>query len=605
MLAGCQPAPPDYEFRCSRRCPTYPVHGGQQSLDLNDEAAGVINQDIATTSGQVYQLAFYLSGFPGTDCSSTNQKTLQVTAGSVSQTFIFTPDIAASPLGNQQFMLETLAFTAASATTHLTFASFTAGCAGPIIDDVSVTIGPTGAISGTVYLNQAAPANVVQSAVVEVCSNGSCAVTSSGADGQYRMGNLAAGTYDVTVLPPLGAQYFSGSAGSVTLATNSSTASGRDALLRGPRPFPAGLSIPGRFTINGIPVHFWLDPIHVEINAPPGSTVTVKITDLQGTVLDQGTLPDLGPAPSGSVTPFHVSNHGNNSYDTYGATYPPPYPSHGSLDYEFDCSCEPPSPPPPGGIDARTPNDPSGTVVNQDGIPIPGATVTLLRADSAIGPFAALPSGSNQLAWYSPTNPETSDAQGGYGWDVYPGYYQVQASAPHCAAPGNPGQPAVLSDIKQVPPAVTGLTLTLQCTQVAATLAITSPDTQGTAVGFAATLTESGAGSLAGRNVTFTATPSGGGTPIIRTVVTDSNGAAKVNLTLAMGTYAVAANFAGDGNHLAASASQARLSVATPNALPPPEPSVQPQGGAPNTLPNPRTVGPTQGGPPNPLPPLR
>ncbi len=117
----------------------YPVSLGAQSLDLNHNAPGSLSQALATTAGQLYRLTFMLSGFPVTpDCFSTLVKSLLVTAGSATSSVTFTPDQAASPLGVQTFTPQTLSFTASSGSTTLTFTGVNAGCAGPIIDDVTV-----------------------------------------------------------------------------------------------------------------------------------------------------------------------------------------------------------------------------------------------------------------------------------------------------------------------------------------------------------------------------------------------------------------------------------------------------------------------------------
>ena len=117
----------------------YPVSSGVQSLDLNHDSPGAISQDLTTTPGQRYLLAFSLSGYPVTpECSSVLTKTLQVTAGTAAEGYAFTPDQAASPLGVQSFSRETLTFTAASNVATITFTATSAGCAGPIVDDVSV-----------------------------------------------------------------------------------------------------------------------------------------------------------------------------------------------------------------------------------------------------------------------------------------------------------------------------------------------------------------------------------------------------------------------------------------------------------------------------------
>jgi hypothetical protein len=98
----------------------------------------------------------------------------------------------------------------------------------------------------------------------------------------------------------------------------------------------------------------------------------------------------------------------------------------------------------------------SGVVSSmQTGQPIPGATVTLFRSDSAAGPFAHVPNGDAIMSSDNRTNPGTTDASGHYGWDVITGFYRVQASAAGCAP--------LDSQAIETPPAITDLDLALDC----------------------------------------------------------------------------------------------------------------------------------------------
>lgn len=99
--------------------------------------------------------------------------------------------------------------------------------------------------------------------------------------------------------------------------------------------------------------------------------------------------------------------------------------------------------------------DPSGVVVDQDGNPIPGADVVLLRSDFAEGPFTFVPDGSAIMSPSNRLNPDTTDADGRFGWDTLAGFYVVKAEAPGC---GN-GSSAVAA----VPPEVTDLRIVLVC----------------------------------------------------------------------------------------------------------------------------------------------
>jgi hypothetical protein len=111
--------------------------------------------------------------------------------------------------------------------------------------------------------------------------------------------------------------------------------------------------------------------------------------------------------------------------------------------------------------------DPSGAVVDTNGNPVVGATVTVERAETQAGPFAALPTGSPLMT--PSINPQTTGADGTFHWDVVGGWYEVTASKSGCTVPGQPAQTTVSTAALPVPPPQVGLTLTLQCpTSVAA-----------------------------------------------------------------------------------------------------------------------------------------
>jgi len=98
-------------------------------------------------------------------------------------------------------------------------------------------------------------------------------------------------------------------------------------------------------------------------------------------------------------------------------------------------------------------------------------------------------------------------------------------------------------------------------------LAITSSNTLAAgSVTVAAQLLEDTTGpAIAGRTITFTATPNGGGTAVTGTGKTDSSGNASVSLKLGVGDYTLAASFAGDADYLASAATnQAHLYVYQP-----------------------------------------
>ncbi|GAA2910343.1 IPT/TIG domain-containing protein [Actinoplanes cyaneus] len=94
------------------------------------------------------------------------------------------------------------------------------------------------------------------------------------------------------------------------------------------------------------------------------------------------------------------------------------------------------------------------------GNPVAGATVTLLRASTPLGPF--LPLAADSPYHHPPVNPQLTDASGTFRWDVLSGYYKVTASAPNCGAPGT-GERVAETPALPVPPPQVGLVITLSC----------------------------------------------------------------------------------------------------------------------------------------------
>ena len=118
--------------------------------------------------------------------------------------------------------------------------------------------------------------------------------------------------------------------------------------------------------------------------------------------------------------------------------------------------------------------DPSGTVVDQLGHPITGATVTLFRSDSSSGPFDVVPDGSALMSPSQRTNPMVTTGDGIFHWDVLAGFYQVAASAPGCTVPGS-AETVVRSDVLEVPPPALDITLHLDCPSPYSDLAVSNP----------------------------------------------------------------------------------------------------------------------------------
>jgi len=129
---------------------------------------------------------------------------------------------------------------------------------------------------------------------------------------------------------------------------------------------------------------------------------------------------------------------------------PPPPPDPCSNDV-FAAELDPPCP--QGG---QIPVDPSGFVLTRGGVPLERAKVVLERSNTRTGPFTPPPNGNAVMAANNRRNPDFTDLNGHFGWDVFPGFYRVRASRHGCHG-------TALSRTRMVPPPVTNLRLVLSC----------------------------------------------------------------------------------------------------------------------------------------------
>ncbi|XVV08577.1 LamG-like jellyroll fold domain-containing protein [Actinoplanes sp. CA-131856] len=105
--------------------------------------------------------------------------------------------------------------------------------------------------------------------------------------------------------------------------------------------------------------------------------------------------------------------------------------------------------------------DPSGTIVDRNGRPVPGATVTLLRQGDD-GKYAPVPAASEMIDPH--VNPQMTPESGAFAWMAAAGSYRVRATSADCVDPAT-GSGAVVEDGPHVlPPPAIGLVLTLPCT---------------------------------------------------------------------------------------------------------------------------------------------
>ena len=114
----------------------WPASDGSRSMDLSGRYAGGIEQNLSTIAGKTYLIEFDMAGNPA---GLPTVKTLQVSAGSASQTFTFDTSGLTWPEARTNMGWTTMqwSFVADSATTTLTFMTKDNDY-GPALDNVRV-----------------------------------------------------------------------------------------------------------------------------------------------------------------------------------------------------------------------------------------------------------------------------------------------------------------------------------------------------------------------------------------------------------------------------------------------------------------------------------
>jgi hypothetical protein len=378
------------------------------------------------------------------------------------------------------------------------------------------------------------------------------------AAGYYSIAGLADAFYAVTAYPPVGSSLQPQEKSLLPALAETTTV---NFALTGPPPPPPGVTVDG-VSVNpdGTPVIYWQDstPIFYSGGCPHGTatwSLTAENTETSKQQTVRGTMVE---SPSGS--------------GDYAGSIPPVYPMHGQGTLVITTTC-------PNASDDESLSltiyiDPSGTVVDTHGNPIPGATVTLLRGDDPSGSFTAVPDGSPLMSPGNRRNPDVTGADGSFGWDVLTGYYEIRAEKPGCSDPANPGNDYVVSQPMEIPPAVSGLKLVLSCPQAATKIPnVSSPGGQaGQPVQVGATLQGAGGAPLASRTLTFSLPGAES--------CTGRTDAASCSLTPrgSAGQYPLTVSFAGDWAD-APSSNTASFTV-TGGSSAPPSPSVAAPAGA-------------------------
>jgi hypothetical protein len=362
--------------------------------------------------------------------------------------------------------------------------------------------GTTGSIHGAVYAGSAAPANALGGVELRACAlpAGACHDSEhTTAAGHYVLGNLAPGDYEVRIYPSEESELLP-AAFTATVGVNEQTIA-PDAVLHTALVPPAAVTLdPATEFLNGVPL------------LPVGKSFSFEYFGCVGAdpLLSEAfiRLPN-GNFVEGDVIPLPVVPlPGVQFYSIRFDSIPVGTPTGpGRVVVVLAC---PGSSGVSSAFDVWVYVDPSGIVRSTAGGPVTSAAVTLLRSDSASGPFAAVPDGSLVMSPENRVNPDTTEGDGRFAWDVVAGYYKVRAERPGCFAPGNPTQTFVETDVLTIPPPVTGLELVLECEDETAPGTTASAITGGAAYTF---------GSWTNDSVVLALDPTDGGSGVTSTFV--------------------------------------------------------------------------------------
>jgi len=441
FLDSNSPGPADRGVNFFAGGPANAASSATQRIDLSSYAAAI------DTGRQTYTLSGYLGGWS----SQADNATLTIDFKNAANSSLGSATIG--PVTNDERGYQTALFSrkinglvpALSRKVDITLEMtrydgiYNDGYADNLFLGFGSTTG--GVISGKVYNDNATTGNEVTGAFIQAClTGGGCQMTTSNSDGSYWFINLAAGQYQLLAFPPGGNNRLSGLLGPLPLPANS-TLLDQNIILLQPTGLPAGTTItPTLTTSNGVPAVYWDDALTLTTTGCSGGTASYQVFQ-QGTVIRSGSMVE-------------------SQAGTYTATIAALYPLHGDASVVITLQC------PVGEPTQITFNiwiDPSGVVVNTNGEPVPGVTVTLYRADLALGPFDIVISGTAVMSPGNRVNPMQTDTAGIFGWDVIAGYYTVRAEKSGCVAADNHAQPYAETDVLTIPPAVTNLRLVLYC----------------------------------------------------------------------------------------------------------------------------------------------
>jgi hypothetical protein len=315
---------------------------------------------------------------------------------------------------------------------------------------------PPGSITGTKWNDQ--NGNGLRDAGepgvpgVQICLTPSFQCTFTDVNGDYRFDNIPAGVHNVQENIPFGA--VNTTPIFLTVAVISAqTTSGVDFGNTAPTPPPPEITIGGlsSWQFGNLPVIYWGNPTtytknvgpaffdHCGADQPTSITLVITFPETNGQRSRQMTQQGTSELWSTTFGPFLNPGDGSSHTD------------HGVASLRFDVFC------PNGPLEIQQGGsvyiDPSGTIVDAcTNNPIEAATVTILvESPPGTGNYIIAPAATPPLI--PDTNPQTTLADGAYGWDVTPGNYIVRAEKANYIT----NESVVLA----IPPPVTLLTIPL------------------------------------------------------------------------------------------------------------------------------------------------
>ena len=296
-----------------------------------------------------------------------------------------------------------------------------------------------GQVSGVI--TRADTHGALAGAIVAMCTD-VCSTTTANSEGFYTFTALPEGQYILYVYPPTADLVLRPSQSDPFHLADTDVIQDKNVELQIADLPPDGTEMPTRNPNAAIPWIGWHTTTPMSEVSPSGlATIFVEVLQ-NGSVIATFSLTEGGPGPTAGTS-------------VYTGTVPDLFPHHGWVRFrkhvgnnieEFDAWV-----------------DPSGKVKTVGGDPIEGATVTIYRSDSPAGPFTVVPDGSTIMSPTNRANPDMTDANGDFGWDVIAGYYKVRAEKAGCTDPNNPAQSFVETDVLTIPPPVTDLDLRLDC----------------------------------------------------------------------------------------------------------------------------------------------